>query len=116
MVSTKKSKREGTAIGVKTPILYEGLISLGLLFWEPVKNRGFTPGKKEVGKYMDPHEFYHRAERLHDDEGCANCPAALKRRCDNLPGDDHDLCSLIVYAKFDMEDNTEQSVVIIEGD
>ena len=56
---------------------------------------------------MDPREFYHRAERLHDDPDCANCPPALKLRCTNLPGDEthDDLCTLIVYAKLDMEDD-----------
>jgi len=56
---------------------------------------------------MDPKEFYHRVERLHDDPDCKNCPPAMKHRCDNLPGDEDndDLCTLIVYAKFDMEDD-----------
>lgn len=66
---------------------------------------------------MDPREFYHRAERLHDDTDCTHCPPAMKRRCDNLPGDEHDLCTLIVYAKLDMEDDPTvlQPKVIIDG-
>jgi len=57
---------------------------------------------------MDPREYYHRAERLHDDKDCHNCPPAMKHRCNNLPGgkDSDDLCTLIVFAKLDMEDAT----------
>jgi len=67
---------------------------------------------------MNPREFYHRAERLHDANDCGNCPPALKKRCNELPGgeDSQDLCTLIVFAKLDMEDDTYVNPAKSEGE
>lgn len=58
---------------------------------------------------MDPREYYKQAEQLHEADDCKGCPPAMKHRCNHLPGgvEDDDLCTLVVYAKLDMEDDSE---------